>query len=65
MLEEAGALPAAAAAAKAATADEPTNWRTWLVLARVDARRGEAVAAVAALRRAKRLNPRSLLLAGR
>jgi len=49
--EEAGALANAAAAAKAATADEPTNWRTWFVLARVDARRGEAVAAVAALRR--------------
>jgi O-Antigen ligase len=65
VLEQAGALPAAAAAAKAATADEPTNWRTWLVLARIDARRGAATAAVAALRRAKRLNPRSPLLGDR
>ena len=65
VLEEAGALPAAAAAAKAATADEPTNWRTWFVLARIDARRGETAGALTALRTARRLNPRSLLLAGR
>lgn len=64
VLEQAGALPNAAAAAKAATADEPTNWRTWFVLARIDARRGEAAAAVEALRAAKRLNPRSPLLGG-
>jgi O-antigen ligase len=62
VLEEAGALPSAAAAAKAATADEPTNWRTWFVLARIDARRGDAAAAVDALRAARRLNPRSPLL---
>jgi O-antigen ligase len=62
VLEEAGALPGAAAAAKAATAGEPTNWRTWFVLARIDARRGEAADAVQALRVARRLNPRSALL---
>ncbi|MDQ3722342.1 MAG: O-antigen ligase family protein, partial [Actinomycetota bacterium] len=65
VLEESGALLSAAAAAKAATADEPTNWRTWFVLARIDARRGEQAAAVQALRRAKRLNPRSPLLGTR
>lgn len=63
VLEQAGALPAAAKAARAATADEPTNWRTWFVLARIDARRGEDVAAIAALRQARRLNPRSPLVA--
>ncbi len=65
VLEQAGALPSAASAARAATVDEPTNWRTWFVLARIDARRGEAAAAVDALRRARRLNPRSPLLAAR
>jgi hypothetical protein len=65
VLEEAGALPSAAAAAKAATADEPTNWRTWFVLARIDAQRGRAADAVRALRVARRLNPRSALLGAR
>lgn len=65
VLERAGALPAAAAAVKVATVDEPTNWRTWFVLARIEARRGEAGAAVDALRTARRLNPRSALLGGR
>jgi len=64
VLEEAGSLAGAATAAKAATAAEPANWRTWFVLARIDARRGEDAAAVAALRRAKRLNPRSPILGG-
>ena len=59
VLEQAGSLSGAAAAAKAATAGEPTNWRTWFVLARIDARRGEPAAAVRALRKARRLNPRS------
>jgi tetratricopeptide (TPR) repeat protein len=65
VLEQAGALPAAAAAARAATRDEPTNWRTWFALARIEARGGSAGAAVGALRRARRLNPRSPLLAAR
>ncbi|MEA2156462.1 MAG: hypothetical protein QOE11_2602 [Solirubrobacteraceae bacterium] len=65
VLEQAGSLAGAAAAAKAATAAEPTNWRTWLVLARIDARAGHMTAAVAALRTARRLNPRSPLLATR
>jgi len=65
VLETAGALADAAAAAKAATADEPTNWRTWFVLGRIDARRGEDAAALASLRKARSLNPRSPLLAPR
>lgn len=65
VLELAGDLSSAAVAAKAATADEPTNWRTWFVLARVEARRGESEAAVNALRKAQRLNPRSPLLGAR
>ena len=61
VLEEAGDLGRAAVAARVATADESTNWRTWLVLARLDARRGKAAAAVRELRIARRLNPRSAL----
>jgi len=62
VLEQAGSLSLAATAARAATMAEPTNWRTWFVLARIDARRGETAAAVTALRKARRLNPRSALL---
>ena len=65
VLEEAGALGKAATAARAATTEETTNWRTWFVLARIEARRGQATAAVAALRKARSLNPRSPLLARR
>lgn len=64
VLEQSGALAGAAAAARRATVDEPTNWRTWFVLARIEARRGEPTAAVAALRKARTLNPRSPLLGG-
>jgi O-antigen ligase len=63
VLERAGALSKAASAARAATVEEPTNWRPWLVLARVDARRGSATSALRALREARRLNPRSPLFA--
>lgn len=63
VLEASGSFDDAAAAARAATADEPTNWRTWLVLARVDARRGSSASALRALREARRLNPRSRLFA--
>jgi O-antigen ligase len=61
VLEAAGALDAAAGATRSATADEPTNWRMWLVLARIDARRGSSASALHALREARRLNPRSAL----
>ncbi len=65
VLELGGALPRAAVAARAATADEPTNWRTWFVRARIDARRGEAASALRFFRKARRLNPRSPLLGAR
>ncbi len=65
VFEQAGALSDAVAATKAAAADEATNWRTWFILARVEARRGHAIAAVAALRKAQRLNPRSPILAAK
>jgi hypothetical protein len=59
VLELAGDLPRATAAAREASADEPTNWRTWLVRARLEAQAGEAQAAVDSYRRARSLNPLS------
>lgn len=61
VLELRGELSAAAGAARESTDRESTNWRTWLVLSRVEAERGNAAAAVAAFRRARSLNPRSSL----
>jgi hypothetical protein len=63
VLELQGRMREAAAAATEATEREPTNWRTWLVLSRLEAFRGHADASVAAFRRARDLNPRSLLFA--
>jgi O-antigen ligase len=61
VLEAQGELSPAAEAARAATERESTNWRTWLVLSRIEAERGHAAAAVVAYRRARSLNPRSAL----
>lgn len=57
VLEEQRDLAPAAQAARAATERESTNWRTWLVLSRIEAERGRAPAAVRAYRRAVALNP--------
>ncbi|MGV1048809.1 MAG: tetratricopeptide repeat protein [Solirubrobacterales bacterium] len=57
VLETAGDFDAAAAAATAATAKEPHNWRLWLVLSRIEAERGRAAQAVADYRTARSLNP--------
>jgi hypothetical protein len=65
IFEEQGLLGPARAQALLATRNEPTNWRTWLTLSRIEARSGHAPASVAALRRAKTLNPRSALFAAR
>jgi len=61
LFETLGDLDQAAAAARAAADREPTNWRTWLVLSRIEAQRGRAAAAVADYRRARALNPLSEL----
>jgi tetratricopeptide (TPR) repeat protein len=63
ILEANGELDAAAAAAHEATGAESTNWRTWQVLSRIEAERGDAEAALAAYQEAKRLNPRSPIFA--
>jgi hypothetical protein len=59
VLELSGDLPAATEAAREATERGETNWRNWLVLARLEAKRGDADAALVAYRRARSLNPRS------
>jgi O-antigen ligase/polysaccharide polymerase Wzy-like membrane protein len=61
LLETEGNLAEAASAAAVAVERESTNWRTWLVLSRIEARRGRAAAAVADYRRARSLNPHSEL----
>jgi hypothetical protein len=63
VLELQGDLSGAAGAATAATRKEPTNWRTWFVLSRLEAKRGHGKASVRAYRKAKSLNPRSRLFA--
>lgn len=61
VLEVQGDYAAATEAARAATEREPTNWRTWLVLSRIEAQNGQAAAAVDAYAKAKSLNPLSPL----
>ena len=61
LLEARGAPRLAAGAARGATEREPTNWRTWLVLFRANAKLGLASAAVRDYRRAKSLDPLSPL----
>ncbi len=61
VLESQGDLGAAAAAARAATERESTNWRTWLILSRIEAELGDASASVRDYRRARLLNPFSEL----
>ena len=63
LLEQQGRLAAASREARAATRREPTNWRVWTTLSRIEAKRGNAQASVSAYRRARLLNPRSALFA--
>jgi O-Antigen ligase len=59
VLERQGKFDEAADAAREATQKESTNWRTFFILSRVEAERGDAKASLAAYRRAKQLNPHS------
>jgi len=61
VLELRGDLDAAAVAAWEATEREPTNWRPWLVLSRLEAKRGKTLASLRAYRKARSLNPLSPL----
>jgi hypothetical protein len=61
VLERSGDIPGAVGAAREATADEPTNYRTWLLLADLEAERGRAAEAIRAYRTAYERNPLSLV----
>jgi hypothetical protein len=61
VLESRHDIPAAAAAARQATLDEPANWQTWLVYSRLEAEAGHPDTSLAAYLRARSLNPRSPL----
>ena len=63
VLELAGDFRGGARAAAQATQRESTNWRTWLVRARIEARAGDRRSAVRSYRRARSLNPRSPIFA--
>ena len=63
ILERLGELDAAVKSARAATQKEATNWRTWLIRSRLEARTGDTRASVAAYRQARLLNPGSGALA--
>lgn len=59
VLEESGNFEAAALAARDAAEEEPSNWRNWATLSRLEARAGDAQASLEAYERAKELNPQS------
>ena len=61
VLELQGDIDGAVAAARAATEEEPTNWRTWLVLSRLEAEADNPAGSVDAYVKARSLNPRSEL----
>lgn len=54
-------VPRAVRAAQEATASEPDNWQTWLVLSRLQAEAGAPRAAIAAMKRARSLDRQSAL----
>jgi hypothetical protein len=59
VLEEGGNFALAAATAREAIEREPTNWRNWLVLSRIEAEQGNAVASARDYAKAKSLNAQS------
>jgi hypothetical protein len=61
VLEEQNELAGARVAALAAVRREPAEWRAWVVLSRLQAKLGEVNPAIASYRKAKMLNPESLL----
>ena len=61
LFETGGNLRLAALTARGATERESTNWRTWLVLSRIEAERGNADSAIQDFHRARSLNPHSTL----
>jgi hypothetical protein len=60
ILELMGRLDEAVPLAREAAEKEPTNWRTWIVLSRLEAESGDPRAAVESYRKAHSLFPRGL-----
>jgi hypothetical protein len=65
LYESQGDYPAAEEAARAATEREPTNWKTWLLLSRIEAQSGKPDAALRDFRTARSLDPLSPIFAAR
>jgi hypothetical protein len=63
VFEAAGDLPAAIGAIQKAIAHDGSDWRLWLVAARLETKAGDIEAARASLAQARALNPRSPLFA--
>jgi hypothetical protein len=63
VLELMGRREAALAPAREATQASSRDWRSWLVLSRLQAETGRPAGAVASYERAKSLNPRSIVFA--
>ncbi|MDP9223413.1 MAG: tetratricopeptide repeat protein, partial [Actinomycetota bacterium] len=61
--EQLGRLAAARGWIRKAIDKNPSDWRLWLVSARIDTKADDIPAARQSLRRAKALNPRSPLFA--
>jgi hypothetical protein len=59
VLERQGFLAAAADEARTAAGKESTNSEIWLILGRIEVERGRVSAALAAVRKARELNPRN------
>jgi MFS family permease len=59
-LELMGRIDEAVTAAREATAKEPTNWRPWLVLSRLETKAHDADAALSAYQEARSLFPRGI-----
>jgi tetratricopeptide (TPR) repeat protein len=63
VLELAGKYAAASHAVSRAIHKTPDDWSSWLVLSRIEAERGQVVAALSAYRRARSLDPHDPLFA--
>jgi cytochrome c-type biogenesis protein CcmH/NrfG len=61
VLELMGKFQPAVSAARDATQAASTDWRSWLVLSRLQAEAGRPDASIASYERAKSLNPKSIL----
>jgi O-antigen ligase len=65
VLELKGEYASAAGATRRAAENAPSDWSTWLVLARIEAERGHVDSALAAYRKARSLDPRDPLFTSR